>query len=102
MFYPYIRLHFSNRGTFHFFLLCTISCGQKSQLQTECNQEIEKVKEKYELLRQEEDSVYHRLTTDLNRIYTKVLVNQSLAEFFKASLVQGIDYQYNFVFAFMY
>jgi hypothetical protein len=54
------------------------------------------------LLRQEEDSVYHRLTTDLNRIYTKVLVNQSLAEFFKASLVQGIDYQYNFVFAFMY
>jgi hypothetical protein len=68
MFYPYIRLHFSNRETFHFFLLCTISCGQKSQLQTECNQEIEKVKEKYELLRQEEDSMYHRLTTDLNRI----------------------------------
>uniref|UniRef100_A0A804PEL8 Helicase protein MOM1 n=1 Tax=Zea mays TaxID=4577 RepID=A0A804PEL8_MAIZE len=69
-------------------VLCKNHEQKKSQLQTECNQEIEKVKEKYELLRQEEDSVYHRLTTDLNRIYTKVLVNQSLAEFFKASLVQ--------------
>jgi len=64
---------------------------KKSQLQTECNQEIEKVKEKYELLLQEEDSAYHRLTTDINRIYTKVFVHQSLAEKFrklKASSVQ--------------
>ncbi|KAL6846925.1 hypothetical protein ACP4OV_022778 [Aristida adscensionis] len=60
---------------------------KKTQLQTECSQEIEKIKRKYELLMKEQDSnlLQHRKT--INDICAKVLINQSLAEDFRAKFI---------------
>ena len=53
--------------------------GQKSQLRTECSQEIDKVKQKYDLLLQEQDSTHLQQTKTLDNLCEKVLLNQSLA-----------------------
>ncbi|PAN03583.1 hypothetical protein PAHAL_1G006900 [Panicum hallii] len=53
---------------------------KKSQLQTECNQEMEKIMKKYESLLQKETCTYHRWTTVLNDNYRKVFMQHSLAE----------------------
>lgn len=71
--------------------------GQKSQLRMECNQEIEKVKRKYDLLIQEHDSTHIQQKKTLDDVYEKVLRNQSLAEDFRAKFIspsatQGIEY----------
>jgi hypothetical protein len=63
----------------------------------ECNQEIEKIKQKYDLLIEEHDSTHIQQKKTLNDIYEKVLCNQSLAEdfqakFISASRAQGIAY----------
>jgi chromodomain-helicase-DNA-binding protein 4 len=67
--------------------------GQKSQLQTECNQEMEKIMKKYESLLQKETCTYHRWTTVLNDNYRKVFMQHSLAEnwekFMKSTPAQG-------------
>uniref|UniRef100_A0A0E0L6Q3 Chromo domain-containing protein n=1 Tax=Oryza punctata TaxID=4537 RepID=A0A0E0L6Q3_ORYPU len=60
---------------------------KKSQLQTECSQEIEKIKQKYDLLIKEQDSVHHQHRKTLDDLYGKVLLNQSLADDFRVKFV---------------
>ncbi|WVZ78222.1 hypothetical protein U9M48_025971 [Paspalum notatum var. saurae] len=56
---------------------------KKLKIQTEFSQEMEKLKKKYELLFQEEDSMYHRSIAELNGIYKKIAGHQSIAEAFR-------------------
>ncbi|KAF0911649.1 hypothetical protein E2562_011655 [Oryza meyeriana var. granulata] len=60
---------------------------KKSQLQSECGQEIEKIKQKYDLLIKEQDSIHHHHRKTLNDLYEKVLLNQSLADDFRVKFV---------------
>uniref|UniRef100_J3MAH4 Helicase protein MOM1 n=1 Tax=Oryza brachyantha TaxID=4533 RepID=J3MAH4_ORYBR len=60
---------------------------KKSQLQTECSQEIEKIKQKYDLLIKEQDSIHHHHRKTLNDLYGKVLLNQSLADDFRVKFI---------------
>jgi hypothetical protein len=61
--------------------------GQKTQLQTECSQELEKVKRKYDLLIKEHDSTHLQQKKALDDFYEKVQRNQSLAEDFRAKFI---------------
>jgi hypothetical protein len=53
----------------------------------ECNQEIEKIKQKYDLLIEEHDSTHILQKKTLDDIYEKVLRNQSLAEDFRVKFI---------------
>ncbi|KAJ1277492.1 hypothetical protein BS78_04G008000 [Paspalum vaginatum] len=53
---------------------------KKLKLQTEHTQEMVKLNKKFDLLIQEEDSTYHRSVTELNGIYKKISMQQSVAE----------------------
>ncbi|RLN07805.1 uncharacterized protein C2845_PM11G12100 [Panicum miliaceum] len=66
---------------------------KKSQLQTECNQEMEKIMKKYESLLQEENYTYHRLITALNDNHRKVFVQHSLAENFREKFMKSTPAQ---------
>ena len=71
--------------------------GQKSQLRTECSQELAKLKQKYDLLLQKQDSTHLQQTETLNDLCEKVLLNQSLADDFRAKFIsssgaQGTEY----------
>ncbi|RLM55318.1 hypothetical protein C2845_PM10G00980 [Panicum miliaceum] len=60
---------------------------KKTQLRMECSQEIEKVKQKYDLLIEEHDSTHLQQKKTLDNFYEKVLRNQSLAEDFRAKFI---------------
>ncbi|KAL6622402.1 hypothetical protein ACP70R_032281 [Stipagrostis hirtigluma subsp. patula] len=60
---------------------------KKSQLQMECSQEIEKIKQKYDLLIEENNSTHLQHKKTLDDIYAKVLLNQSLAEDFRVKFI---------------
>ncbi|PNT66056.1 hypothetical protein BRADI_3g06450v3, partial [Brachypodium distachyon] len=62
---------------------------KQSQLQTECNQEMEKVQQKYDLLLQEEDSTHLQQKKTLDDLCEKVLLNQSLADDFRAKFISS-------------
>ncbi|KAM0854646.1 hypothetical protein ACQ4PT_050296 [Festuca glaucescens] len=62
---------------------------KQSQLQTECSQEIEKVKQKYDLLLQEQDSTHLQQRKTLDGLCQKVLLNQSLADDFQAKFISS-------------
>ncbi|CAN6277296.1 unnamed protein product [Urochloa humidicola] len=53
---------------------------KKSKIQAECNQEIEKIMKKYELLLQKEEQAYHHSDKYLDDMYMKVSLQQSLGE----------------------
>jgi hypothetical protein len=81
---------------FHFFLGCTSIFQQKSLLVIEYNQEIEKIKKKYDFLLQKEDSAYLHTQRELTDLYRKVFVNKALAENFQgiftpSSAAQGMQ-----------
>uniref|UniRef100_I1NWH3 PHD-type domain-containing protein n=1 Tax=Oryza glaberrima TaxID=4538 RepID=I1NWH3_ORYGL len=56
---------------------------KRKQLLVEYNQEMEKLKQKYDSLLQKEDSFYAQKEAELDTIYRKVFINQSLAENFR-------------------
>ncbi|KAL5199924.1 hypothetical protein ABZP36_021127 [Zizania latifolia] len=60
---------------------------KKTQLRVECDQEIEKLKMKYDLLIQKEDSAYSQTEAALDNIYRKVFMNHSLAEGFRGKFM---------------
>ncbi|TVU12929.1 hypothetical protein EJB05_46596 [Eragrostis curvula] len=60
---------------------------KKSELRRECEQELEKIKQKYDLLIEEHDSTHILQKKTLDDIYEKVLRNQSLAEDFRAKFI---------------
>ncbi|KAM3277690.1 hypothetical protein ACQJBY_045535 [Aegilops geniculata] len=62
---------------------------KKSQLRTECSQEIDKVKQKYDLLLQEQDSTLLQQTKTLDNLCEKVLLNQSIADYFRAKFISS-------------
>ncbi|KAM0858100.1 hypothetical protein ACQ4PT_048039 [Festuca glaucescens] len=62
---------------------------KQSQLWTECSQEIEKVKQKYDLLLQEQDSTHLQQRKTLDGLCEKVLLNQSLADDFRAKFISS-------------
>ncbi|CAM0950224.1 unnamed protein product [Alopecurus aequalis] len=62
---------------------------KKSQLRTECSQEMEKVKQKYDLLFQEQDSTHFQQRKTLDGLCEKVILNQSLAEDFRAKFISS-------------
>ncbi|XP_037443170.1 uncharacterized protein LOC119311615 isoform X3 [Triticum dicoccoides] len=62
---------------------------KKSQLRTECSQEIDKVKQKYDLLLQEQDSTHLQQTKTLDNLCEKVLLNQSIADYFRAKFISS-------------
>uniref|UniRef100_A0A0D9WKR2 Chromo domain-containing protein n=1 Tax=Leersia perrieri TaxID=77586 RepID=A0A0D9WKR2_9ORYZ len=62
---------------------------KKSELQTQCSQEIEKIKHKYGLLIKEQESIHHHHRKTLNNLYGKVLLNQSLADDFRLKFVSS-------------
>ncbi|XP_037435888.1 helicase protein MOM1-like isoform X1 [Triticum dicoccoides] len=62
---------------------------KKSQLRTECSQEIDKVKQKYDLLLQEQDSTHLQQTRTLDNLCEKVLLNQSIADYFRAKFISS-------------
>lgn len=62
---------------------------KQSQLRTECIQEIEKVKQKYDLLLQEQDSTHLQRRKTLDGLCDKVLLNQTLAEDFRAKFISS-------------
>ncbi|KAJ1257489.1 hypothetical protein BS78_10G000700 [Paspalum vaginatum] len=62
---------------------------KKTQLRTECSQEIEKLKRKYDLLIEEHDSTHLQQKKALDDFYDKVLRNQSLAEDFRAKFISA-------------
>jgi hypothetical protein len=64
----------------HSFLGYTSVFQQKSLLQIEYNQEIEKIEKSYDSLLQNEDSTYLQIQQELTDLYQKVLLNKSLAE----------------------
>uniref|UniRef100_A0A453LN82 Helicase C-terminal domain-containing protein n=1 Tax=Aegilops tauschii subsp. strangulata TaxID=200361 RepID=A0A453LN82_AEGTS len=62
---------------------------KKSQLRTECSQEIDKVKQKYDLLLQEQDSTHLQQTKTIDNLCEKVLLNQSIADYFRAKFISS-------------
>ncbi|KAG8094190.1 hypothetical protein GUJ93_ZPchr0012g19846 [Zizania palustris] len=60
---------------------------KKSQLKMECSQEIEKIKQKYDLLHKEQDSLHLQHRKTLDDLCGKVILNQSLADDFRAKFV---------------
>uniref|UniRef100_A0A453JZE0 Uncharacterized protein n=1 Tax=Aegilops tauschii subsp. strangulata TaxID=200361 RepID=A0A453JZE0_AEGTS len=60
---------------------------KQSQLQTECSQEIEKIKQKYDLLLEEQDSVHLEQMKTLDGLLEKVVFHQSLAADFRAKFI---------------
>ncbi|KAF7069618.1 hypothetical protein CFC21_075226 [Triticum aestivum] len=62
---------------------------KKSQLRTECSQEMEKLKQKYDLLLREQESTHLQQTKTLGNLCGKVLLNQSLAEDLRAKFVSS-------------
>ncbi|RCV05901.1 hypothetical protein SETIT_1G119900v2 [Setaria italica] len=66
---------------------------QKSKLQTECNQEMEKIVKKYELLLQKEEHTYHRSNKLADDMYMKLFLQQSLAENFQEKFMKSIPAQ---------
>jgi septation ring formation regulator EzrA len=55
----------------------------------ECNQELEKVKQKYDLLIEEHELAHVQLKKTLDDIYEKVHRNQSLAEDFRTKFISS-------------
>lgn len=62
---------------------------QKSKLKLECEQEMLKVRKKYDILLQDAESEYVQSKKTLATIYDKVLMNQVLAEEFRAKFVEN-------------
>ncbi|XP_020160773.1 uncharacterized protein [Aegilops tauschii subsp. strangulata] len=62
---------------------------KQSQLMTECSQEIEKVKQKYNLLLEENDSTHLQQRKALDNLCEKVILNQSLADDFRAKFISS-------------
>ncbi|KAM3259842.1 hypothetical protein ACQJBY_051248 [Aegilops geniculata] len=62
---------------------------KKSQLRTERSQEIDKVKQKYDLLLQEQDSTHLQQTKTIDNLCEKVLLNQSIADYFRAKFISS-------------
>ncbi|KAM3272789.1 hypothetical protein ACQJBY_042709 [Aegilops geniculata] len=62
---------------------------KQSQLQTECSQEIEKIKQKYDLLLEEQDSVHLEQMKTLDGLLEKVVFHQSLAADFRAKFISS-------------
>ncbi|XP_020115173.1 uncharacterized protein LOC109728999 isoform X3 [Ananas comosus] len=62
---------------------------KKMQLKLESEQEIEKIRKKYETLLQDEDSRFRQQQKVLGGFYDKVLVHQSLAEEFRAKFIDN-------------
>ncbi|CAM0146348.1 unnamed protein product [Urochloa decumbens] len=62
---------------------------KKSKIQAECNQEIEKVMKKYELLYQKEEQAYHHSDKCLDDMYMKVFLQQSLGENFRERFMKS-------------
>ncbi|WVZ82995.1 hypothetical protein U9M48_030188 [Paspalum notatum var. saurae] len=62
---------------------------KKTQLRTECSIEIEKVKRKYDLLIEEQESTHLQQKKSFDGFYDKVLRNQSLAEDFRAKFISA-------------
>ncbi|KAF0929200.1 hypothetical protein E2562_016436, partial [Oryza meyeriana var. granulata] len=60
---------------------------KRKQLLMEYNQEMEKLKKKYDSLLQKEDSSYAQKEAELDTIYRKVFINQSLAENFRGKFL---------------
>ena len=60
---------------------------QKLQLKLECEQEIERVHKKYDGLIKDDEAGFHQDKKILETIYNKVLVNQILAEEFRAKFI---------------
>nr|CAB3448534.1 unnamed protein product [Digitaria exilis] len=67
--------------------------SMKSELQAECNQEIEKVKKKFELIIQKEDQAYHRLKKDIDDACNKVFLQQLLAEDYREKFMKSFPAQ---------
>ena len=68
----------------------------------ECSQEIEKIKQKYDLLIKEHDSTHLQQKKTLDDFYEKVLHNQSLAEDFRAKFIspsaaQGMERTHSYL-----
>ncbi|KAI4978759.1 hypothetical protein ZWY2020_015512 [Hordeum vulgare] len=63
---------------------------KRSQLQTERNQEIEKINRKYDSLLQNEDSAHRQKRIQLDVIYQKVYVSKSLAENFRRQFTPSV------------
>uniref|UniRef100_A0ACD5YCN7 Uncharacterized protein n=1 Tax=Avena sativa TaxID=4498 RepID=A0ACD5YCN7_AVESA len=63
--------------------------NQQSQLRSDCSQEIEKVKQKYDLLLQEQESTHFQQRKTLDGLCEKVLLNQSLADDFRAKFISS-------------
>lgn len=59
------------------------------QLKLESEQEIEKIRKKYETLLQDEVSRFRQQQKVLGGFYDKVLVHQSLAEEFRAKFIDN-------------
>ncbi|KAE8814203.1 Chromodomain-helicase-DNA-binding protein 3 [Hordeum vulgare] len=62
---------------------------KQSQLRTECSQEIQKVKQKYDSLLQEHDSIHLQQRKTLDKLCEKVVLNQSLADDYRAKFVSS-------------
>ncbi|KAI4987499.1 hypothetical protein ZWY2020_020299 [Hordeum vulgare] len=62
---------------------------KQSQLQTECSQEIEKIKQKYDLLLEERDSVHLEQMKTLDGLLEKVVFHQSLSADFRAKFISS-------------
>ncbi|XP_044432827.1 uncharacterized protein [Triticum aestivum] len=62
---------------------------KQSQLMTECSQEIEKVKQKYNSLLEENDSTHLQQRKMLDSLCEKVILNQSLADDFRAKFISS-------------
>ena len=76
--------------------------GQKTQLRMECSQEIEKIKQKYDLLIKEHDSTHLQQKKTLDDFYEKVLLNQSMAENFRVKFIsqsaaQGMEHTHSYL-----
>ena len=56
---------------------------------TECSQEIEKVKQKYNSLLEENDSTHLQQRKMLDSLCEKVILNQSLADDFRAKFISS-------------
>lgn len=73
------------------FLLMITLCFffQKLKLKLECEQELLKVQKKYDMLLQDAESEYVRNKEILGTIYSKVFMNQVLAEEFRAKFIEN-------------
>jgi hypothetical protein len=58
------------------------------QLKMEMEEEMERIKRKYEDVLQEEENTFQQQKQHLEDVYKKVLLNQSLAEEFRAKFIE--------------